>query len=161
MSYSVDEIVENFCLPNKDNVEICLRDFMGKWVILYFYPKDNTPGCTNEAIDFSKELDFFAKLNAVVLGVSPDSAKKHLNFTQKYDLKVILLSDVDKEICTKFGVWQKKKLFGKEYFGVVRSTFLINPDGKVAKIWENVKVKNHVNEIKNELMLIKSWEKFT
>lgn len=161
MSYEVGDSVLDFCLPNKDEIEICLRDFTGKWLVVYFYPKDNTPGCTNEAIDFTKELEVFEKLDAVIIGISPDSPKKHSNFIEKYDLKIILLSDEDKEICTKFGVWQKKKMYGKEYFGVVRSTFLINPDGKIAKIWQKVKVKNHANDVKNALMEIKSWKKFT
>ncbi len=140
-----------FCLPNQDNEEICLRDFAGSWVVLYFYPKDNTPGCTTEALDFSANLEEFAQLGATILGVSPDSVKRHQNFIQKKDLKITLLSDESKEVAKAYGVWQLKKSFGKEYMGIVRSTFLINPDGKIAYKWEKVKVKGHVEAVLKKL----------
>ena len=130
-----------FCNPNQDNVEICLRDLKGKWIILYFYPKDNTPGCTNEACDFTQREAEFDNLDAVILGVSPDSPKKHQNFIEKHNLSITLLADEEKTLCKAYGVWQMKKNYGKEYMGVVRGTFIINPAGEIAAIWENVKVR--------------------
>lgn len=140
-----------FCLKNQDEVEMCLRDFKGKWVVLYFYPKDNTPGCTTEACDFTASFPDFTKLNAVILGVSPDSVKKHQNFIAKQNLGITLLSDESKEVATAYDVWRMKKNYGREYMGIVRTTFLINPDGKIAKIWNNVRVKGHVLKVKEEL----------
>jgi len=148
---NVGDTVPDFCLPNQDEEEICLRDLKGKWIVLYFYPKDNTPGCTTEAQDFTAALKDFEKLNAIVLGVSPDSPQKHRNFIEKKDLKVTLLSDEEKELCKLFGCWQLKKFMGKEYMGVVRSTYIIDPDGKIAAKWEKVKVKGHVEEVKKKL----------
>ncbi len=141
-----------FCLPNQDEAEICLRDFKGKWVVLYFYPKDNTPGCTTEACDFTASLPDFSALNAVILGVSPDSPKKHRNFIEKKELKITLLADEEKEVANLYGVWRMKKNYGREYMGIVRSTFLINPDGNIAKIWNNVRVKEHALRVKEELV---------
>ena len=138
-------------LPNQDEVEISLRDLEGKWVVLYFYPKDNTPGCTTEACEFTEALPDFDGLNAVILGISPDSPKKHSNFISKKDLLITLLSDESKEVCEKYGVWQLKKMCGKEYMGVVRSTFLISPEGKIEAIWEKVRVKGHVEAVKLKL----------
>jgi len=140
-----------FCLPNQDEVEICLRDLVGKWVVLYFYPKDNTPGCTTEACDFTEALPYFEDLSAVVLGVSPDSPKKHRNFIEKKDLKITLLSDEEKEVCEKYGVWQLKKNYGREYMGVVRSTFLINPEGVISALWSKVRVKGHVEAVSKKI----------
>ena len=130
-----------FCNKNQDEVEICLRDLKGKWIVLYFYPKDNTPGCTKEACDFSEALDEFEDMDAIILGVSPDSAKKHQNFIAKQNLTITLLSDEEKQMCEAYGVWQLKKNYGKEYMGVVRSTFIIDPSGKIAATWYNVKVR--------------------
>jgi len=137
----------DFCLLNQDNEEICLRDFQGSWVVLYFYPKDNTPGCTTEALDFSANLKEFQDLGATVLGVSPDSPKKHQNFIAKKGLSVTLLADEDKEVAKAYGVWQLKKSYGREYMGIVRSTFLIDPDGKIAYKWEKVRVKGHIEAV--------------
>ena len=148
----VEEKAKDFCLPNQDNTEICLRDLKGKWVVLYFYPKDNTPGCTTQACDFTAELPSFEELDAVVLGVSPDSVKKHQNFIAKKDLKITLLSDENKKVLEDYGVWQLKKMCGKEYMGVVRTTYLIDPDGVVKKRWDKVKVKGHVEAVKKELL---------
>ncbi len=138
-------------LPNQDNVEISLRDLEGKWVVLYFYPKDSTPGCTTEACDFTATLPQFENLGAVVLGVSPDSTTSHQKFIAKQKLEITLLSDPTTETAQSYGVWQLKKFCGKEYMGIVRSTFLINPEGKIAKIWSNVKVKDHAAEVKKAL----------
>jgi len=151
----VGDSVPDFCLPNQDEEEICFRDIKGRWTVLYFYPKDNTPGCTTEAGDFTQALPDFEDLDAIILGVSPDSPKKHRNFIEKKELKITLLADEEKELCKAFGVWQLKKFMGKEYMGVVRSTFIINPDGKIAAVWDKVRVKGHVDEVKETLKQLK------
>jgi peroxiredoxin Q/BCP len=140
-----------FCLPNQDDIEICLRDLKGKWIVLYFYPKDNTPGCTTEACDFTTLLPDFNDLDAIVLGVSADSTKKHRNFIEKKDLAITLLSDEDTSMMQEYGVWRLKKNYGKEYMGIVRTTFIIDPDGKIVAIWNNVRVKEHVQKVKEKL----------
>lgn len=140
-----------FSLPNQDEVEISLRDLEGKWIVLYFYPKDSTPGCTTEACDFTQAVQVFEDLNAVILGVSPDSMASHQKFIAKQKLDLTLLSDVSTEVAQAYGVWQLKKFCGKEYMGIVRSTFLIDPSGKIARIWSNVKVAGHAQEVKNVL----------
>ena len=143
--------VPDFCLPNQDEEEICMRDIKGRWIVLYFYPKDNTPGCTTEACDFTAALPDFTDLDAIVLGVSPDSSEKHRKFIEKKDLGITLLADEEKELCNLFGIWQLKKFMGKEYMGVVRSTFIIDPDGKIAANWTKVRVKEHVDAVKAKL----------
>lgn len=130
-----------FCLPNQDDVEICLRDLLGKWIILYFYPKDNTPGCTNEACDFTASKDDFSGLNAIVLGVSADTTEKHRDFIAKHHLGITLLSDTQTQMMKDYGAWKLKKNYGKEYMGIVRTTYIISPDGKIAASWSNVKVR--------------------
>jgi len=152
----IGESVPDFCLPNQDEEEICFRDIRGRWIVLYFYPKDNTPGCTTEACDFTVALPDFNGLDAIVLGVSPDSPKKHRSFIEKKALKITLLADEDKELCSLMGVWQLKKFMGKEYMGVVRSTFIINPEGKVAASWEKVRVKEHVLAVKEKLQSLQN-----
>ena len=141
----------DFCLPDHEGKEHCLHDFRGKWVILYFYPKDNTSGCTREAKDFTEMKGEFEKLNAVIIGVSKDSPKSHARFIEKHDLDIVLLSDENHKVIEKYGAWGKKKNYGREYFGTVRSTFLINPDGKIVKIWPKVRVAGHVEEVLNKL----------
>ena len=136
-----------FTIPDANNSPVQLSDFSGKWVVLYFYPKDNTSGCTLEAQEFSAALPDFATLNAVVIGVSPDSCRKHTNFIKKYDLKVMLLSDESHEMLEKYGVWQEKSMFGNRYMGVVRSTVLIDPNGIVRHGWEKVKPEGHAAEV--------------
>ena len=143
--------VPDFCLPNQDEEEICFRDIKGRWIVLYFYPKDNTPGCTTEACDFTAALPDFTGLDAIVLGVSPDSPEKHRKFIEKKELGITLLADEEKELCNLFGIWQLKKFMGKEYMGVVRSTFIIDPDGKIAANWTKVRVKEHVDAVKAKL----------
>ena len=143
----VGQKVEDFCLPNQDEVEICLRDLLGKWIVLYFYPKDNTPGCTTEAIDFTTHLKEFEELGSVVIGVSADSPKKHRNFIEKKELGITLLSDEAHTVLEQFGVWQLKKNYGREYMGIVRSTFIIDPEGVIRAVWKKVKVKGHVEEV--------------
>ncbi len=152
----VGDKVEDFCLPNQDDVEICLRDLAGKWVVLYFYPKANTPGCTTEACDFTEALPEFEGLDAVVLGVSADSTKKLRNFAEKKDLKITLLSDEEHKVLEQFGVWQLKKNYGREYMGIVRSTFIIDPQGVIRAVWPKVRVKGHVEEVKQKLKELQS-----
>ncbi len=152
----VGQEAPQFCLLNSDEVEICLKDFRGKWVVLYFYPKDNTPGCTTEAIDFSSKLEEFEELGAVVIGVSPNSCESHRRFQEKHNLKVLLLCDPSKEVLRKYRAWGIKKMYGKEYEGVIRTTYLINPQGKIAHIWRNVRVKGHVDKVLEKLKELKN-----
>lgn len=151
MELQIGDKAPNFSLPNQDNAEISLQDFRGSWVVLYFYPKDKTPGCTQEACDFRDNLANLSGLNAVVLGVSPDSVKTHQSFIDKESLNFTLLSDTDKKTLKAYGAWGLKKLYGKEYKGVIRSTFVIDPQGKIAFLWKNVKVKGHIDAIKEKL----------
>ncbi len=144
----------DFCLPDQDGREICLNEFRGRWVVLYFYPKDNTRGCTQEAKDFSELIGEFEKLGAVILGVSPDSVRSHKRFQERHGLKVRLLSDPDKKVIRMYGAWGRKKMAGREYFGVIRSTLLIDPQGRVRRIWPKVKVKGHAEEVLNTLRSI-------
>ena len=152
----VGQKAPEFCLPNQDNVEICLRDLKGKWVVLYFYPKDLTPGCTTEACEFTEALPDFEELDAIILGVSPDSPQKHQKFIEKKDLKITLLSDEEKEVLKAYEAWGPKKLYGKEYEGVIRSTFIIDPEGKIAAVWPKVRVKGHVEAVKQKLEELKN-----
>ena len=145
-----------FCLLNQDDIEICLRDLKGKWIVLYFYPKDNTPGCTTEACEFTEAAPDFSSLDAVILGVSPDSTKKHRNFIEKKELGITLLSDESTQMMQEYGVWQLKKNYGREYMGVVRSTFIIDPEGVVRAKWEKVRVKGHVQAVKEKLEELKA-----
>jgi peroxiredoxin Q/BCP len=147
----VSQSAPAFCLPNQDGVEVCLRDLKGRWVVLYFYPKDSTPGCTTEACDFSDALGDFDNLEATVLGVSPDSVASHQRFVNKKDLAITLLSDEEKRVLEQYGIWQLKKLYGREYMGVVRTTYLIDPEGRVAHRWDKVRVKGHVQAVKEQL----------
>ncbi|MBE3570782.1 MAG: thioredoxin-dependent thiol peroxidase [Bacillales bacterium] len=155
MTLKIGEAAPDFELPASNGEKVKLSNFKGKNVVLYFYPKDMTPGCTTEACDFRDYHDEFSKLNAVILGISTDSLDKHKKFIEKYDLPFLLLADEDHEACELYGVWKLKKNFGKEYMGIERSTFVIDQEGKLAKEWRKVKVKGHVEEalefIKNEL----------
>jgi peroxiredoxin Q/BCP len=147
MSLSIGDNSLEFCLPNQEGIEISLKDLIGKWVVLYFYPKDNTPGCTTQACDFTSNNSSFEDMDAIIVGVSPDSVKKHQKFIEKQNLEITLLSDEDKEVAIKYNVWKLKKLYGREYMGIVRTTFIIDPDGKIAYIWNNVKVKEHISDV--------------
>lgn len=145
-----------FNLPDERGNNIELASLKGKWVVLYFYPRDNTPGCTTEAIDFSVKINEFRNLNASVIGVSRDSLESHRKFIDKKDLKVTLLTDAEHTMMDDYGVWQLKKMYGKESMGIVRSTFLINPEGKVAHLWPKVKVKGHADEVMDTLKKLSS-----
>jgi peroxiredoxin Q/BCP len=145
------EKAPDFCLPDGEGKDVCLSDFGGRWVVLYFYPKDNTKGCTLEALDFTAMKEDFATHNAVVIGVSRDSSKSHANFTTKHDLDLVLLSDPERSVHEQYGVWQLKKMYGKESFGTVRSTFLIDPEGVVRHVWEKVKVADHAGQVLEKL----------
>lgn len=141
----------DFVLADKDGNTNRLADFRGMWIVLYFYPKDNTSGCTLEAKEFSEAVKEFSNLNAEIIGVSPDSASSHAKFIEKQGLEILLLSDPNHKVLEDYDVWQLKKMYGREYFGVVRSTFLIDPQGKIAHIWMKVKVKGHVEEVRAKL----------
>jgi peroxiredoxin Q/BCP len=145
-----------FCLPDQDENNVCLKDFAGKWVVLYFYPKDNTSGCTKEAQDFTALKGDFESENAVILGVSKDSVKSHIKFIEKKELGITLLSDEETTIHQKYDVWRIKKNYGKEYLGTVRSTFLIDNEGNIARIWDNVKTKEHAEKVLATLKEIKA-----
>ncbi len=134
--------IKDFKLPDFMGKLHTLGEFSGKWIVLYFYPKDNTSGCTKEAQDFTELIDNFDRLGAVVIGISPDSVESHRGFVEKHGLKVLLLSDASKEVLTEYGAWGKKKVCGKESWGVIRSTFLISPEGKIVKVWRNVRVRS-------------------
>ena len=144
----------NFKLPSSDNTIFELRKVKKKNVILYFYPKDDTPGCTIESKDFSKLNNLITKNNTIVLGISKDSIQSHLKFIKKYKLKFNLLSDEKLSLIKKYGVWGKKSFLGKKYMGIIRTTFLINSKGKIHKIWSNVRVKDHAKEVLEELKKI-------
>lgn len=136
-----------FSVFDSNGVKVSLNDFKGRKVVLYFYPKDNTSGCTKEACDFRDFFPDFKKLKAAVIGISPDSVESHKKFVQKLNLPFILLSDEKKEVVQKYGVWKEKSMYGKKYMGVERTTFVINEKGKIVKIFPKVKVDGHVEEV--------------
>lgn len=140
-----------FSLPDQNGKVHSLEDYKGKKVLLYFYPKDDTPGCTTEACNFRDGYDEFMKMGLVILGVSADAIKSHKKFAEKFKLPFPLLSDEDKKVCEAYGVWQMKKFMGREYMGIVRSSFLINEEGTIAKIYEEVKPKEHAEEVKGDI----------
>jgi peroxiredoxin Q/BCP len=140
-----------FSAPDQSGKIVSLSDFKGKTVILYFYPKDDTPGCTVEACSFRDEHSVFLKKGAVVIGVSPDSPKKHTKFIEKFSLPFPLLADEDHAICEAYGTWVEKSMYGKKYMGVERSTFVIDPQGKLKAIYRKVKPAEHVAEVMAEL----------
>lgn len=146
MALKIGETAPDFTLKANGGKEVSLSDFKGKYVVLYFYPKDMTPGCTTEACDFRDAHGKFEELDAVILGVSPDPAEKHEKFIDKYGLPFLLLSDEEHEAAELYDVWKLKKNFGKEYMGIERSTFLIDKEGRLMKEWRKVKVKEHAEE---------------
>ena len=146
----------NFTLPSTSQNNYSLKNSIGKYVVIYFYPKDDTPGCTIETNDFNKLLPKFKKLNCEIYGISKDDLKSHHKFKEKYKIKFDLLSDVELNILKKYKVWAKKKFMGREFMGIVRTTFLIDPNGKIVKIWDNVKVKDHAKEVLGTLKTIQN-----
>jgi peroxiredoxin Q/BCP len=147
----IGQSAPEFTAPNRAGEHVSLQDFKGQWLVLYFYPKDDTPGCTTQAIEFTGKLAQFQALNAQIVGISPDSIAAHGKFITKHNLEIMLLSDLEHQIAESYGVWQLKKFMGKEYMGIVRSTFIIDPTGKVAQFWSKVKVKNHVDTVLTKL----------
>ena len=143
-----------FKLPSTNKKEFSLKDSLGNFVVLYFYPKDDTPGCTIETVDFNKLLPKFKKLNCDILGISKDNLKSHEKFRDKYQIKFDLLADEEIKVLKKYNVWAKKKFMGREFMGIVRTTFLIDKKGKIIKIWNNVKVKDHAKEVLETLQKI-------
>lgn len=137
----------SFKLKDQDGNYVSLKDFIGKQIVLYFYPKDDTPGCTKEACSFRDNFPDFKDINAVILGVSPDSPVSHKKFISKYNLPFTLLSDEDKETLEKYEVWKEKNMYGKKYMGVERTTFIIDEEGKIKKIFSKVKVDGHDKEV--------------
>ena len=155
----VGEKAPEFTLLNQDDRLVSLKDYSGKWLVLYFYPKDDTPGCTKEACDFTDGLADFSALEANVIGISGDSTQSHRNFIAKYKLAIPLLSDPEKTIHKAYGAWGLKKNYGKEYEGTIRSTFIVSPDGRVAAKWHNVQVRaerkgaeiKHADQVREKL----------
>ena len=137
----------DFKLPSTSKKDYSLKDSIGKYVIIYFYPKDDTPGCTTETNDFNKLLPKFKRLNCEILGISKDNLNSHEKFKNKYKIKFDLLADEEKKVLKKYKVWAKKKFMGREFLGIVRTTFLIDKKGKILKIWNNVKVNGHAQEV--------------
>ena len=147
MRVSVGDTAPGFSLPADGGETLALADFKGKTVVLYFYPKDDTPGCTIEANDFTELADAFARHNTVVIGVSKDSAKRHDKFRGKYGLKVRLVADEDGSLCDAYGAWKEKSMYGRTFMGIERSTFLIDKDGIIREVWNKVKVTGHADEV--------------
>lgn len=141
------EKAPNFTLFDQNNKKISLSDFLGKKVILYFYPKDNTPGCTKQACKFAEKYNEFSNKNTIIIGISKDSVKSHQNFTNKYSLPFILLADQELDAIKKYNVWQEKSMYGKTYFGIVRTTFLIDEGGNIEKIFEKFKAELNAEEV--------------
>ena len=148
------DLAPNFKLPSTSNSGYSLKDSLGKYVIIYFYPKDDTPGCTIETIDFNKYLPKFKKLNCEIYGVSRDNLKSHEKFRDKFNIRFNLLSDEEKKVLKKYKVWGKKKFMGREFMGIIRTTFLIDKKGKIIKVWKNVNVKDHAKDVFETLKLI-------
>lgn len=145
------KIAPDFCLLDQEGKEHTLKQYRGKWVILYFYPKDDTPGCTVEACSFRDNFAALRRSSVVVLGVSVDPVKKHAKFVKKYDLPFTLLADEEKTVVNLYGVWGKKKFMGREYMGINRVSFLIDPKGKLIKIYDPVKPAEHVEEVLSDM----------
>ena len=150
-SINIGEKAPNFMLPKSGGGHVALTDFVGKYLILYFYPRDDTPGCTKEAIAFTEDLAAFKALNADVLGVSKDKVAKHDKFIAKHELGIPLGSDETGEMIESYGSWVEKSMYGKTYMGIDRSTFLIGPDGTFLEIWRKVRVKGHVEAVLDAL----------
>lgn len=153
---TVSKLAPAFTLLDQDGINVSLSDFAGQWVLLYFYPKDDTPGCTKEACAIADSFPTFADLDAVVLGVSTDSVVSHKKFAEKYKLPFRLLADTEKKVVEKYAVWGEKSMYGKKYMGTMRMSYLIDPDGKIAKIYHKVKPETHAQEILTDLKELRS-----
>ena len=151
----VGEDAPDFAIPNQNGEIKNLKNFEGEWSVIYFYPRDDTPGCTVEAKEFTDLNKQFEKLGCHIVGVSPDNEAKHCKFIDKHDLKVELLADTEKAMLDDYGVWQEKSMYGKTYMGVVRTTYLINPDGNIAEVWAKVKAKGHAKAVLERLIELK------
>jgi peroxiredoxin Q/BCP len=147
----VGQEAPEFALPDQDDIRVALSELRGQWVVLYFYPKDDTPGCTTEACEFTEGIEAFRDLDAVVLGCSPDSPERHRKFIAKHGLAVRLLSDPDHEVMETYGAWGEKVLYGRTSVGVIRSTVLIDPKGRIAHHWKRVKSKGHAEKVRERL----------
>ncbi len=144
---SIGDQAPQFTLPRDGAGMLSLAEMKGRKLVLFFYPRDNTPGCTTEAIDFTSAKEAFDSLGVTLVGMSPDTARKHDNFIKKHELDVILVSDEEKTTLEAYGVWVEKSMYGRKYMGVERSTFLIDENGKIAEVWRKVKVKGHVDAV--------------
>ncbi len=151
MTLSIGDKAPNFSMPSDGGGSVSLSDYKGRFLVLYFYPKDDTPGCTKEAIGFSESKADFNKLGADILGISKDTAAKHDKFIAKHELTIRLGSDEDGKMIENYGVWVEKNMYGKKYMGIERATYLIGPDGKILKIWRKVRVKEHVQTVLDAL----------
>ena len=151
----VGDNAPDFAIPNQNGEIITLKSFEDKWSVIYFYPRDDTPGCTIEAKEFTDLNKEFDKQGCIVAGVSPDNEAKHCKFIDKYNLKIELLADTEKIMLDDYGVWQEKSMYGKTYMGVVRTTYLINPDGNISEAWPKVKAKGHAEAVLNRLIELK------
>ena len=147
MPISSNQLSPDFTLLDENETQQTLSDYRGKPVVLYFYPKDDTPGCTKEACGFRDDYSAYEETGVVILGISPDTPKSHLKFKNKYELPFTLLADIDHKVCDLYEVWGRKKFMGREYDGVFRTTFLIDPQGNITNVFENVKPANHSDEI--------------
>jgi len=151
MTLAIGDKAPNFSMPSDSDGTVSLSDYKGKFLVLYFYPKDDTPGCTKEAIGFSELKSNFNDLNAAILGISKDTAAKHDKFIAKHNLTVRLGSDEDGKMIESYGVWVEKNMYGKKYMGIERATYLISPEGKILDIWRKVRVKDHVAAVLDAL----------
>ncbi len=156
---TVGKKAPDFTLPNQDDKPVKLSDLAGRWTVLYFYPNDDTPGCTTEACDFTSGLKDFEKLDAKVVGASPNTTESHRKFIAKYKLKVELLSDPDHKVLERYGAWGEKNMYGRTTRGVIRSTVVIDPQGKVAHHWPKVKAAGHADAVKEKLKELRAAAK--
>ena len=148
---TIGDAAPDFTLPTDGECEVTLSQFKGEKVVIYFYPKDDTPGCTKESCAFRDHKQDFESLGVQIIGISKDSVKKHDKFKAKYDLNFPLASDENSDVCERFGVWVEKSMYGKTYMGIERATFLIDEDGKIAQIWRKVKVPGHVEAVREAI----------
>lgn len=155
MKLNIGDKAPDFSMMIDSGKEVRLKDYAGKWLILYFYPKDSTPGCTTEACDFRDNMEYLQSADAEVLGVSPNSVKSHVNFKTKKELNFPLGVDVDKKVAEAYGAFGEKKMYGKTFLGIIRSTFIINPEGTIAEAWYKVRVKGHVSAVIEKLNELK------